>query len=419
MANNPNWISTHKSKLLIVSVAIVAFVVGLLIPSPLLRNSKPFEKDLYIGNVPVVKDTINMMLSNGAEYDGTVNVANNHFEGEGILKTGHSIYSGNWKNGHLRYGKRTTPQSIYEGRFDKDLNNNGFGIIHYTLDYIALKRSQGKRDDEIIATYIGNWKNDVKSGIGRAIMADGSMIFGVFENGRLKKVHGANYEVGRKVYGIDVSHHQGDINWDNLALYCNSTGNVFHQKPSDKRYMQPVFFAYMKATQGATRKDETFDTRMKEAERHGIVKGAYHFMSFETTVEDQVKNFVETASWYPGDLPPALDIESKNSGMTGRSAETIVNMCYRWLELVEKRMGLRPIIYTTEEIRDIYLAKDPRFNKYQYWISRYRTRGPEKEEWTIWQMTQEGRVNGYDGCIDIDLFKGDYASFQKYLKSLE
>ena len=55
--------------------------------------------------------------------------------------------------------------------------------------------------------------------------------------------------------------------------------------------MQPVFFAYIKDTEGATVKDKTFDIRMIEAERHGIVKGAYHFLRLGSPIEDQIKNF--------------------------------------------------------------------------------------------------------------------------------
>lgn len=81
-------------------------------------------------------------------------------------------------------------------------------------------------------------------------------------------------------------------------------------------------------------------------------------------------------------------------------------------------MGVRPIIYTRESIRDKYLAKDPRFNKYQYWIARYHPDGLGKDKWDLWQMTEKGHVNGYNGPIDIDLYKGDYKSFSQYLKSI-
>ena len=42
--------------------------------------------------------------------------------------------------------------------------------------------------------------------------------------------------------------------------------------------MQPIFFVYLKATEGATVKDETYIKRAVQADRHGIAKGAYHFL---------------------------------------------------------------------------------------------------------------------------------------------
>lgn len=409
---------SHKNQILVTILIVAAFVVGLIIPSPFFKRVTTLD-DLG-SDIIAVKDTTNMVLPDGAIYEGSVNAKTNAFHGYGVLVKGNSSYEGNWKNGKLPFGRRTTPQSVYEGRFNDDLDNNGFGIINYTPDYIEGKRRQGHPDNVIVATYIGNWKKNLKEGLGRAVMADSSMEFGNYNGGTLKKVDGANYTVGEKVYGIDVSRHQNDIDWDNLALYCTDNGRVFRFNPkddNDRKFMQPVFFAYMKATEGATAKDKTFDIRMIEAERHGIVKGAYHFLRLGSPIEDQIKNFTETANWTPGDLPPALDVEVESEIATHGVAK-LLDMTYKWLEAVEVKMGVKPIIYTREDIRDKYLAKDPRFNKYQCWIARYHPDGPDKDEWKIWQMTEKGHVNGYKGPIDIDLFKGDYKSFSHYLERI-
>lgn len=397
---------------------VVAFVVGLIITSPIFKRISTLED--WRSDAVAVKDTTNMILPDGSVYEGSLNSKTNAFHGYGVLVKGNSSYDGNWKDGKLPYGKRTTPQSVYEGRFNDDLDNNGFGIINYTPEYIEGKQRQGIPNCEIVATYIGNWRKNLKNGLGRAVMADSSMEFGRYEEGLLKKIDGANYKAGEQVYGIDVSRHQNDIDWNNLALYCDENGRVFRFKPKDdseRKYMQPVFFAYMKATEGATVKDKTYDIRMIEAERHGITKGAYHFLRLGSSVDEQVKNFIETVNWSVGDLPPALDVEVESEIETHGVAK-LLDMTYTWLEKVEQEMNVRPIIYTRESIRDKYLSKDPRIANYQCWIARYHPDGPIKEEWQIWQMTEKGKVNGYDGPIDIDLFKGNYSSFQKYLKGL-
>ncbi len=405
--------SSYKNKLLVAALVVCAFLIGLVIPSPFFRHI-PGSDGVGGGRI-VLMDTANMRLPDGSVYEGSVNARTLEPHGFGVLTKDGSTYEGNWKAGHLPYGKRTTRQSVYEGKFDNNLDNNGFGIIRYTQAYIDGKRRQGKADSEIIATYIGNWKKNVKSGIGRSVMADSTMEFGLYEEGVLGKVDGAGYRVGDKVYGIDVSRHQGNIDWDRLALYCDARGNVFRGKPADMKFMQPVFFVYLKATEGATVKDRTYDVRSVEAERHGIAKGAYHFLRLGSPVESQVDNFVETVNWRPGDLPPALDVEVE-SEIEAHGVEKLLDMTYTWLEEVERRLGVRPVIYTRESIRDKYLAKDPRFNNYQFWIARYHPDGPQNGElWTLWQMTESGALGGYDGPVDINLYKDDYAGFCQFL----
>lgn len=400
----------------IVGIGLLGFLIGWMLPSPIFKMFAP--DNVFEGEEIAVIDTTNMVLSNGDIYEGTLAAKTLTFQGFGILRKENSTYEGNWKNGKLPYGKRTTKLAVYEGRFDDDLNSNGFGIARYSVRYIESKRNQGFKDDQIIAVYVGNWNNNEKSGIGRSVKVDGSMEFGHYKEGLFKKVDGANYRVGNKVYGIDVSHHKKNINWDALALYCDKNGVVYASKPKEKKYMQPVLFAYMKATEGATFKDNTFDIRMIEAERHGIAKGAYHFLRLSSDVDDQVKNFVETANWTSGDMPPALDIEVE-SEIRNHGIDKFLDVTFRWLEAIETKMKVRPIIYTRENIRDNYLRKDPRFKKYQCWIARYHPDGPVSSEWKIWQLSENGVVSGHDSSIDINLYKDDYASFLAYLRGLE
>ena len=407
--------SRLQSRLIIAAIALVSFLVGLMIPSPVfLHRDDPFadtgEEDLF-----ATVDTTGMALPRGGVYEGSVIVKTKKPHGFGVLKKEQSTYEGNWRNGKLPYGRRTTAQATYEGRFDDELNSHGFGIATYTPLYIDGKRKQGLPDNQIVTTYIGNWRRNVKEGLGRAVKADSSMVFGHFRDGLFKVPEGAAYNVGDRVYGIDVSHHQHDIDWDRLALYCDSTGSAYTGKPADKRFMQPVFFAYIKATEGATIKDRTYDLRAVEAERHGIVKGAYHFLRLGSDLDEQVRNFTETANWTVGDLPPALDVEVE-SEIKSHGAEKLLDMTFGWLEAVEEKMDVRPIIYTRENIRDTYLAKDPRFKKYQCWIARYHPAGPRNGRWTIWQLSEKGAANGYDGDIDINLYNGDYATFNDLFK---
>lgn len=358
-------------------------------------------------------DTTNMVIGEGT-YSGFIikNTTIRNGYGRYETSTG-SIYEGNWKDDILSYGTRTSKSSVYTGRFDEDMNNSGFGIISYSDQFIEEKTKQGIPDTDIIVKYIGNWKQNNKEGLGRSIKKDGSMDFGYYSQGVIQSDASKNYRIGGSVYGIDASHFQNDIDWDNLALYCDKNGNVFRKESNDKTFLQPVFFVYLKATEGATIKDEMYEVRMIEAERHGIVKGAYHFLHLGVPIDSQLQNFQEIVSWNRGDLPPALDVEVE-SEIEKYGIKALQSMALEWLEKVEAKMGVRPVIYTRETIRNKYL-NDSKFRKYQFWIARYSDNGPDNFDWQIWQKTENGRIKGYNGDIDINLFRGNYDSFMKYL----
>ena len=407
---NSNW-----KKILMYSIPIVSFIIGLLVPSPLFDR---LSKEAVDEEVQQLVEVAGLVLADGSRYDGSVIKGTKTRQGYGRLTTADStVYEGNWRNDELPYGQRTTSSSVYRGRFDKKLNNEGFGIIEYSEAFIDGKRKQGMAECDIVQTYIGNWHNNNKQGLGRSVKVDGSMDFGRYDKGVFQAVPDVNYRVGGSVYGVDFSHYQKDVDWDNLALYCDKDGNVYNDKPKDKKYMQPVFFVYLKATEGATIKDETYSVRTIEAERHGVLKGAYHFLHLSADIDAQIKNFLETVTWNEGDLPPALDVEV-DAQAEKYGKHQVQDMTFKWLSGVEKRLGVRPIIYTRERFRDKYLREDSRFAKYKCWISRYNDQGPDNKDWKIWQFTEKGSIRGYAKAIDINIYKDDYTAFQKYLNGL-
>lgn len=90
--------------------------------------------------------------------------------------------------------------------------------------------------------------------------------------------------------GIDVSHHQGDIDWQRVAA-------------------DDVAFAIIKATEGGDHIDDAFATNLSEARAAGLVVGAYHFFTFCRPGADQAKNFLAVVPRGEPMLPPVVDIE--------------------------------------------------------------------------------------------------------------
>lgn len=97
------------------------------------------------------------------------------------------------------------------------------------------------------------------------------------------------------LYGIDVSHYQGVINWDKAVKIQDSF---------------PISFVFVRATAGKNLVDRTFHANWKELDEKGIIKGAYHYYRPDENSLQQADNFIKAVRLKKGDLPPVLDIEN-------------------------------------------------------------------------------------------------------------
>lgn len=391
------------TKALLIAIPFITFSIGLLLPSPLSKVNEESSDEI------AHSDTI-MDMNNGSRYEGRIISGTKIRDGFGTLTfKGGTVYEGEWKDDKLRYGTKKNDFSTYKGHFNDDLQNNGFGIIEYSDKYVDGKISENYKPQQIVIRYTGNWADDKKNGLGRSFKADGSIEFGMYKDGLLVEGKGLT-NVEDKVYGIDVSHYQRNIDWDNLAFYSTHDANVLYKKQQDS-YLQPISFVYLKATEGATIRDNLYSVRAIEADRHGIAKGAYHFLHLQSNINEQVKNFIETVSWIKGDLPPALDIECEKE-IREKGEDKLIDYAIIWLTEIERHFDVKPIIYTTENIQE-RLLRDTRISQYKFWIAK-----PEKapsSPWLMWQQSHSGNVRGCDGIVDINKFNGDYAKFEKYL----
>src|SRR5262249_26486591 len=92
------------------------------------------------------------------------------------------------------------------------------------------------------------------------------------------------------VRGIDVSHHQKQIDWKVVAG-------------------EKVAFGYIKAREGGDFVVSNFSRNWKEAAENGIARGAYHFFTFRTAGKKQAEHFVAIVPNDPAALPPVVDLE--------------------------------------------------------------------------------------------------------------
>lgn len=201
----------------------------------------------------------------------------------------------------------------------------------------------------------------------------------------------ANYPEGYDIQGIDISHYQGKIDWEALR-------NAMIDK-------SPVRFVIIKATEGKSLVDETFEDNFYNAREYGFIRGAYHFYSLKSSPREQAQFFLDKVKLEPGDLPPVLDVEHKPAELT---TEDFQKDILTWLHIVEDRYHVKPILYTYYKFKEKYLS-DKRFDAYPYWIAHYYVDDMEYQgEWKFWQHTDAGRLNGIKGYVDFNIYNGSY-----------
>ena len=198
----------------------------------------------------------------------------------------------------------------------------------------------------------------------------------------------AIYPVGYNIRGIDISHYQGEIDWEVLR---NASLNN-----------DPVRFVFIKSTEGMTLMDEHFNYNFYQAKKNDFIRGTYHFFVPDIDPVKQAQFYLHQVHLEPGDLPPVLDVEHIGKSSTKELQRNVK----KWLDIVEKRYGVKPILYTGFKFREKYLS-DPLFDQYPFWIAHYHV--PElqyKGEWKFWQHTDCGQLDGIKGDVDCNIFNG-------------
>ena len=206
-----------------------------------------------------------------------------------------------------------------------------------------------------------------------------------------------SYPEGYEIHGIDISHHQGRIDWQELK--DNGLIDKF-----------PVRFVMIKATEGATRVDEFFKDNFYQAREHGFTRGAYHFYSTRSSAKKQAQFFISQVKLESGDLPPVLDVEHKPKQQSDAEFKASV---LEWLDIVEHHYGVKPIIYTYHKFKTQYLS-DPVFDAYPYWIAHYYVNEVKYTgQWKFWQHTDVGRLPGIKGHVDFNIYNGSMYDLRK------
>ena len=196
-----------------------------------------------------------------------------------------------------------------------------------------------------------------------------------------------SYMASAQTYtGIDVSHHQGKILWEDVAK-------------------EKIDFVYIKATEGATYTDPCFHYNMKGATDSGLLVGAYHYFRMTSSATEQFHNFKKALKGYTMSLVPMVDVETSD----GKSVKELQDSLNVFIRLLKEEYGCPPMIYGTQRSYNTYCA--PRYNNYHLYIGRYGPNEPVIRgigTYTIWQYTESGRIKGIPKPVDMCRFHEKY-----------
>ena len=208
---------------------------------------------------------------------------------------------------------------------------------------------------------------------------------------------------GYELRGVDVSHYQGAIDWEELAR-------------------QDLDFAFIKATEGSGHLDECFYDNWKAAGETELYVGAYHFFSFDSAGETQAQFYIDTVGDLSGKFSPVIDVEYYGDKKNNPPEKAEVVRSLRELLLIlEEEYQVKPIIYTTRSAYKDYLEGE--FTDYPLWVRSVYC--PPSflfgDDWTFWQYTDTAVLDGYKGdekYIDMNVFRGTRKELEALLVDL-
>ena len=196
-----------------------------------------------------------------------------------------------------------------------------------------------------------------------------------------------NYLDAEGEHNLDVSHHQGKINW-----------------PAVPR--QKYRFVYIKATEGGDFRDTRFQENWQEARKAGFETGAYHFFTLCRPGADQAGNFIENVPVEEVALPPAIDLEFIGNCSKRPPQKEFEAELGAFMEMVSVHYGQKPILYTTQDFFQHYLAKT-QYATYPLWVRSIWGKPPTVvfPKWHIWQYADNAKVPGIDTLVDLNIRK--------------
>ncbi|MGP4020768.1 lysozyme [Saccharopolyspora sp. 5N708] len=201
--------------------------------------------------------------------------------------------------------------------------------------------------------------------------------------------------LGPPAEGIDVSNHNGSIDWSQVAA-------------DGKK------FTFVLATDGTGFTNPRYSEQYHGAKDAGLIAGAYHFARpGSSSAEVQADRFLNIAD-YQSDgktLPPVLDLEvdPNSGGCYGLSVDDMHLWTKTFNDKVKERTGKDPIIYANPSFWRQCMGGTDTFGNHALWLASYGVDNPTVpsgfNDWDFWQYTDQGQVAGISGNTDLNQYQ--------------
>lgn len=205
--------------------------------------------------------------------------------------------------------------------------------------------------------------------------------------------------------GIDVSKHNGSLNWDVLKK-------------------NGVDFAIIRIGWGndsTNQDDERALENMKACEKLNIPYGVYiySYALTETEVKSEVKHALrmvngrnpELGVWF--DMEDADNYKKKNGLNPYENREVLTQFCKIFCDEIAKA-GYKTGIYANlDYCKNVLLD----ISEYNLWLAQWKVKNPGKD-CLMWQYSSEGTFEGHSCKFDMNYFYGELPK-KETLKSIE
>jgi lysozyme len=188
-------------------------------------------------------------------------------------------------------------------------------------------------------------------------------------------------------------------------------------------------FVIVKATEGTTYVNPSYATHVQQTVSSGKKLGIYHFLRSDSSAVSQADFYLAKIKPYIGKAVLALDVENTTGSVVQNQAG--VALAKQWLDYVYSKTGVRPLVYTNSSTENALDWSSIKNANYALWLAQYNNynvvngfqprnlNGSLKHfsSMAVFQYTSSGRLPGYSGNLDFDVFYGDKSAWDAYAKS--